>query len=60
MTKLGRSAVHKFVGAMETVGLAPGGTQKTADHLAVAADSLVEGAKVNNTSIGLKVSSAGS
>lgn len=45
MTKLGRGLVHKFVGALETVGFAPAGTQKTADHLAVAADSLVEGAK---------------
>ena len=45
MTKLGRGLVHRFVGALETVGLAPSGTQKTADTLAVAADSLVAGAK---------------
>lgn len=47
MTKLGRGAVHKLVGALETIGVAPAGTQKTADTLAVAADSLVAGAKEN-------------
>ncbi|CAG8948946.1 hypothetical protein HYFRA_00002074 [Hymenoscyphus fraxineus] len=45
MTKLGRGIVHKFVGALEMVGIAPGGTQKTADSLAKAADCLVAGAK---------------
>ncbi|KAG9229184.1 putative sterol 24-C-methyltransferase [Amylocarpus encephaloides] len=45
MTKLGRGLVHKFVGALEMVGLAPSGTQKTADSLALAADCLVAGAK---------------
>ncbi|KAI5778916.1 S-adenosyl-L-methionine-dependent methyltransferase [Geopyxis carbonaria] len=47
MTKVGRAAVHKFVGLLETVGIAPAGTQKTADTLAVAADALVEGGKLN-------------
>lgn len=45
MTKLGRGATHKFVGFLESLGLAPVGTQKTANSLAVAADSLVAGAK---------------
>jgi len=47
LTKFGRGAVHKFVGALETIGIAPAGTQKTADTLAIAADSLVAGAKEN-------------
>lgn len=46
MTKVGRGAVHKLVGALEMIGVAPKGTQKTADTLAVAADCLVAGAKV--------------
>ncbi|KAF2280217.1 uncharacterized protein EI97DRAFT_429975 [Westerdykella ornata] len=45
MTKIGRSTVHKFVGALEWIGLAPQGTQKTADSLALAADCLVAGGK---------------
>lgn len=45
MTKIGRGIVHRFVGLLETVGLAPSGTQKTADSLALAADCLVDGAK---------------
>jgi len=45
MTWWGRGLAHRFIGVLETVGLAPGGTQKTADSLAVAADSLVAGAK---------------
>ncbi|KAI9046962.1 hypothetical protein LZ554_009037 [Drepanopeziza brunnea f. sp. 'monogermtubi'] len=45
MTKLGRGITHKFVGVLEMIGLAPGGTQKTADSLALAADCLVAGAK---------------
>lgn len=45
MTKIGRGVVHKFVGGMEKVGLAPKGTQKTADSLAVAADCLVAGGR---------------
>ncbi|KAI5848194.1 S-adenosyl-L-methionine-dependent methyltransferase [Tricharina praecox] len=47
MTKVGRGAVHKLVGALEMIGVAPKGTQKTADTLAVAADCLVAGAKEN-------------
>lgn len=43
MTKLGRGAVHKLVGALETIRIVPTGTQKTADSLALAADSLVAG-----------------
>jgi sterol 24-C-methyltransferase len=45
MTKIGRGAVHRFVGALEKVGIAPAGTQKTADSLATAADCLVAGGK---------------
>jgi sterol 24-C-methyltransferase len=45
MTKVGRGIVHRFVGALETVGLAPRGTRKTADSLAWAADCLVAGGK---------------
>ncbi|KAF2761245.1 hypothetical protein EJ05DRAFT_461876 [Pseudovirgaria hyperparasitica] len=45
MTKIGRGTVHRFVGALETIGLAPKGTQKTADSLAKAADCLVAGGK---------------
>lgn len=47
MTKVGRGAVHKLIGGLETVGIAPAGTQKTAHALALAADSLVAGAKEN-------------
>lgn len=43
MTWWGRGLVHRFVGALETIGLMPRGTQKTADSLAVAADCLVAG-----------------
>jgi sterol 24-C-methyltransferase len=43
MTKIGRGLIHKFVGALEVIGVAPGGTQKTADSLALAADCLVAG-----------------
>ncbi|TGO47781.1 hypothetical protein BOTNAR_0506g00010 [Botryotinia narcissicola] len=45
MTKVGRGLVHKFVGALEYLKLAPHGTQKTADSLALAADCLVAGAR---------------
>jgi len=45
MTWWGRAIAHRLAGALEMVGLAPAGTQKTADSLAVAADSLVAGAK---------------
>lgn len=40
---LGRGVIHKFVGALEMLGVASKGTQKTADSLAVAADCLVAG-----------------
>ena len=43
MTTWGRSTLHKFVGMLEMVGIAPKGMQKTADSLARAADCLVEG-----------------
>jgi sterol 24-C-methyltransferase len=45
MTHFGRGLIHKFVGALETIGVAPKGTQKTADSLALAADCLVAGAQ---------------
>lgn len=45
MTKLGRASVHKLLGGLEMIGFAPGGTQKMADSLAVAADALVAGGK---------------
>ncbi|TVY57538.1 Sterol 24-C-methyltransferase [Lachnellula suecica] len=45
MTWWGRGITHKFVGVLEKIGFAPGGTQKTADSLALAADCLVAGAK---------------
>ncbi|KAK6442389.1 Delta(24)-sterol C-methyltransferase [Oleoguttula sp. CCFEE 5521] len=43
MTHVGRGMVHRFVGGLEMIGLAPKGTQKTADSLALAADCLVAG-----------------
>ena len=45
MTQTGRSLMHKFVGALEMIGIAPKGTRKTADSLAEAADALVAGGK---------------
>ncbi|KAK4178250.1 sterol 24-C-methyltransferase erg-4 [Triangularia setosa] len=45
MTHAGRRAVHVFTGFLETLGLAPKGTKKTADSLAKGADGLVAGAK---------------
>ncbi|KAF2086693.1 sterol 24-c-methyltransferas-like protein [Saccharata proteae CBS 121410] len=45
LTKIGRGAAHKFCGLLEKVGMAPPGTQKTADSLAVAADALVAGGR---------------
>ncbi len=45
LTKYGRSTVHRFVGLLEYIRLAPQGTQKTADSLAVAADNLVAGGR---------------
>ncbi|KAN0073122.1 S-adenosyl-L-methionine-dependent methyltransferase [Elaphomyces granulatus] len=43
MTWWGRGIIHRCVGAMETIGLFPQGSQKTADSLALAADCLVAG-----------------
>lgn len=45
MTKLGRGAIHRVLGAGEWIGAIPKGTQKTADSLAWAADCLVAGGK---------------
>jgi sterol 24-C-methyltransferase len=45
MTHFGRSVMHHFTGLLETIGIAPKGTKKTADALAVGADGLVAGAK---------------
>lgn len=45
MTRFGRGAVHKLVGGLEMLGVAPRGTQKTADSLALAADNLVIGGR---------------
>jgi len=45
MTKIGRGAIHRLVGGLEMVGIAPHGTQKTANSLALAADCLVAGGK---------------
>ncbi|KAK0105168.1 Delta(24)-sterol C-methyltransferase [Cadophora gregata] len=45
MTKWGRGITHRFVGVLEMVGIAPGGTQKTANSMALAADCLVAGGK---------------
>jgi len=47
MTHLGRALAHGVAGVLETVGLAPPGTKKTADSLALAADCLVAGGKEN-------------
>jgi sterol 24-C-methyltransferase len=45
MTRLGRGLAHQFIGVLEFLKLAPYGTRKTADSLALAADCLVAGAK---------------
>ena len=45
MTKLGRWAAHGAAGILETLKLAPAGTKKTADSLALAADCLVAGGR---------------
>ena len=45
MTWWGRGAIHRVLGAAETVGVIPKGTQKTADSLAKASDNLVLGGK---------------
>lgn len=45
MTKWGRAIAHNLAGLLETVGIAPAGTKKTADSLALAADCLVAGGR---------------
>lgn len=45
MTHWGRALAHGFAGLMETLRLAPAGTKKTADSLALAADCLVAGGR---------------
>lgn len=45
MTHAGRSFMHGLTGLLEKVGIAPAGTKKTADALAVGADCLVAGAR---------------
>ena len=45
MTKWGRFFAHSAAGLLETFKLAPAGTKKTADSLALAADCLVAGGK---------------
>ena len=45
MTHWGRFIMHNLAGVMETVGVAPAGTKKTADSLAKAADCLVAGGR---------------
>lgn len=45
MTTWGRTIAHGLAGVLETLRLAPPGTKKTADSLALAADCLVAGAK---------------
>ena len=45
MTKLGRMIAHNLIGGLETIGLAPKGTRKTADSLGRAANALVAGGK---------------
>ena len=45
MTTWGRSTIHRFVRLLEIMRIAPKGTQKTADSLALAADCLVEGGR---------------
>lgn len=45
LTHIGRNIIHKILGVLETPGIIPKGTQKTADSLAQAADCLVAGGK---------------
>lgn len=45
------------MGAMETLGLAPKGTQKAAGNLSVAAESLVGGAQVSEVYLDLYIDS---
>lgn len=47
MTWWGRLVAHNFAGALETVGVAPRGTKKTAESLGKAADCLVAGARLH-------------
>lgn len=47
MTKWARTMMHGLTGFLETVGIAPAGTKKTADALAVGGDALVAGAREN-------------
>ncbi|KAK7737346.1 Delta(24)-sterol C-methyltransferase [Cytospora paraplurivora] len=47
MTKLGQFFTHGFAGLMETLRVAPRGTQKTANALSEGADGLVAGARLN-------------
>lgn len=46
LTYVGRSAMAMLLRALETVRIAPSGTAQTAGELALAADSLVAGAKM--------------
>ena len=45
LTKVARYSVHMFIGALEKIGLASEGTQKIADSMLVAGDSLVAGGR---------------
>ncbi|PKS12377.1 hypothetical protein jhhlp_000581 [Lomentospora prolificans] len=45
MTRWGRTIMHNLAGVMETIGVVPAGTKKTADSLAHAADCLVAGGR---------------
>ncbi|KAJ3466107.1 hypothetical protein MRS44_006765 [Fusarium solani] len=45
MNKWGRLVMHNFIGALESLWIAPKGTRKTAESLGRAADALVEGGK---------------
>ncbi|KAK2601286.1 hypothetical protein N8I77_010749 [Diaporthe amygdali] len=47
MTKFGQFFTHGFAGLMETLRIAPKGTQKTANALSEGADGLVAGARLN-------------
>ncbi|KAH7136665.1 S-adenosyl-L-methionine-dependent methyltransferase [Dactylonectria estremocensis] len=47
MTTWGRAIAHGLAGVLETLRLAPAGTKKTADSLALAADCLVAGGRDN-------------
>ncbi len=45
MTWWGQFVAHRFIGVLEKIGFAPGGTQKTADSMGLAAKCLVAGGK---------------